>query len=379
MAVRAVGGVVGMAGMGLGYGFAKLLSSDLADSKSFRLGGEAFLYTNGIFPTVLCEDDETGQLGSLPEGDDEQKAYLRSTAVIVSNHTSYLDAIMLPMVLQMPKFMSMAEVKHWPLFGCMGNDLDYIWVDRKSGDSRSKSLEAIQTHVQAWHLGDRPLLIFAEGTTTNGTSLQDFKKGAFIAGKPIRPVVVKYTGSWNPANVNFRETPPPEERATQSIDYVPYDDGDWAAQFAGHLDHTCVVLVCRQYNPSPEEQANPELYAKNVREVMLARLNELHVACSGDNTSSLDERMLSLRRRLLMQQLWNSGREGVIDDVRRRSFSTDDLASSSASSATRDKLRARAHARRLRVAMKAVHNFKSVISKPRCETPEESAIVDTFK
>lgn len=375
MAVRAVSSVVGMAGMGLGYGFAKLLSGDLSNSTSFRLGGEALLYTSGIFPTVLCEDDETGQLGNLPDDDDEQKAYLRSTPIVVSNHISYIDAIMLPLVLQMPKFMSMAEVKHWPLFGVMGTDLDYIFVDRKSADSRKKTLEAIQSHVQAWRDGDRPLLIFAEGTTSNGTTLHEFRKGAFVSGKPVRPVVVKYTGSWNPANVNFREAPP-EERATQDVDYEPYDDGDWAAQFAGHFDHTCVVLVCRQYLPSPEEQADPELYAKNVRKIMLARLNELHVACSGEHSSSLDERMLGLRRRLRMQQLRKSGRDGVPEDVRLPGDSTDDLESSPSA---RDKLRARAHARRLRVAMKAVSNFKSLSSKSPCETPEESATVDESK
>ena len=37
-----------------------------------------------------------------------------------------------------------------------------------------------------------PLLIFPEGGTTNGTSLINFKKGAFIAEKTVRPVILKW-------------------------------------------------------------------------------------------------------------------------------------------------------------------------------------------
>ena len=38
----------------------------------------------------------------------------------------------------------------------------------------------------------KPLLIFAEGFTTNGTGLNKFRKGAFSAGRSIQPIVLKY-------------------------------------------------------------------------------------------------------------------------------------------------------------------------------------------
>ena len=37
----------------------------------------------------------------------------------------------------------------------------------------------------------QPLCIFAEGTTTNGTALMNFKRGAFQAMKPVIPVVTE--------------------------------------------------------------------------------------------------------------------------------------------------------------------------------------------
>jgi len=40
------------------------------------------------------------------------------------------------------------------------------------------------------------LLIFSEGTTTNGEGIIDFKKGAFILNWPITLIGVKYNGSF---------------------------------------------------------------------------------------------------------------------------------------------------------------------------------------
>ena len=38
----------------------------------------------------------------------------------------------------------------------------------------------------------RPLLLFPEGTTTNGRYLLPFKTGAVLAGLPLQPVVIQY-------------------------------------------------------------------------------------------------------------------------------------------------------------------------------------------
>lgn len=38
----------------------------------------------------------------------------------------------------------------------------------------------------------RPILLFPEGTTTNGNFLLRFRTGAFIAGVPVQPTIVKY-------------------------------------------------------------------------------------------------------------------------------------------------------------------------------------------
>merc|ERR1719377_327278 len=82
-----------------------------------------------------------------------------------------------------------------------------IWVDRADPSSRLAAKQAIVEHVEQWNNGDRPLLIWPEGECSNGRGLKDFKAGAFSPGVAVRPVIIKYTGDWDPANVNFREAP----------------------------------------------------------------------------------------------------------------------------------------------------------------------------
>lgn len=314
---RIAGNVVGLTGFGMGYAMGKLGHAmggyDVADSGCLLAGCRGMLAVNGIFPTVICEYGDM-ELGPLPAEGPVRQELLRDTPLVVSNHVSHLDAAaILPVVLELPKFVSMIDVKNYPIFGSLGQDLDYIWVDRKSKDSRAKTLEAITRHTSSWHTGQRPLVVFPEGTTSNGSSLLEFRKGAFVSGRPVRPVLLKYTGSWDPASVDLREQPEieplgPEGAAARSRGCAPncggrkkpvkrrppvptdsperisdqkyeqYTDADWAAQFAGHLAHTCVVFICRPYYPDDAERADAELYARNVRTLMLARLGELHAA-----------------------------------------------------------------------------------------------------
>ena len=45
-----------------------------------------------------------------------------------------------------------------------------------------------------------PLLVFAEGGTTNGTALLKFKKGAFMSEKRIKPLLLDWkVGTVHPA------------------------------------------------------------------------------------------------------------------------------------------------------------------------------------
>ena len=105
-----------------------------------------------------------------------------------------------------------------------------------------------------------PIVIFAEGGTTNGSSILPFKKGAFARFNPVRPVVLKYEfGMLNPA-----------------YDVIPY-----LALYIMQcclFDFKCVVhelppFVPNDYLFTKHQSKSPtgekwEIYAESLREIM---------------------------------------------------------------------------------------------------------------
>eukprot|EP00927_Polykrikos_kofoidii_P005010 TRINITY_DN11992_c0_g1_i1.p1 TRINITY_DN11992_c0_g1~~TRINITY_DN11992_c0_g1_i1.p1 ORF type:complete len:529 (-),score=110.85 TRINITY_DN11992_c0_g1_i1:192-1778(-) len=281
-----VGGMTLTAGWALGKAEEKLgKTKQAADSKAFKVGFETWLYANGIWPKVLCERGPYGNdFAPMPNDRKARKKLLRATPLLVSNHVSYLDTVVLPLALEVPKMMAMREVQTYPLIGQLCQELEMIWVDRSNPASRSAAKQAIGNHVANWQDGDRPLLIFPEGGTSNGRTMKEFKHGSFAFGAAVRPVVLLYTGEWDPSNVNFREAV--DKKAAENANggggspsgttkMEGYGDREWAHQFMGHFIHSCTVLICRPYHPTAAEKADPDLYKTNVRKLMLERLEEL--------------------------------------------------------------------------------------------------------
>jgi len=241
--------IIGMSALGVGVVVGKMGSASpvlnnggLANSTAFRMGYNALLAANGIFPRLQGEETD-----------------FRDCPLLVSNHISYIDGLVLATVLNVPKIIVKDDVRDMPIFGKLAEDIDAIFVKRSDKDSKKKVIEAISDHVESWKKPDRPLLIFPEGKTYNGRSVGPFRKGAFVCGKPVRPIVLLYTGNWDPSCPDYR---------TEGDESVEFTDGEWGLQFMGHLYHSIIIHVMPIYEPSEEEIADPELYANNVHEVM---------------------------------------------------------------------------------------------------------------
>ena len=140
-----------------------------------------------------------------------------------------------------------AELKKIPVLGALGTALRNIFVDRHSQHSKAETLEAIRRRVTDERFP--PLLIFPEGTTTNGHCLVQFKKGAFSAGVPVQPVVLKY---WSPClNLGWC--------GDNSLGLLL-----WRMMLQ---PFNCLHMVLLpECVPSDDEQADPILFAKNVRQ-----------------------------------------------------------------------------------------------------------------
>lgn len=108
----------------------------------------------------------------------------------VSNHVSWTDIPLLGMLTPL-SFLSKAEVRHWPVAGWLALKAGTLFIRRGGGDSQLLRTQISQHLQQAC-----PVLIFPEGTTTDGHSLRTFHgrllASAIDTGTPLQPVAVRY-------------------------------------------------------------------------------------------------------------------------------------------------------------------------------------------
>ncbi|KAJ0111334.1 hypothetical protein Patl1_00326 [Pistacia atlantica] len=109
--------------------------------------------------------------------------------IIVSNHVSYIEPIFYFYEL-CPTIVASESHDSIPFVGTIIRAMQVIYVNRFSQSSRKNAVNEIKRKASC----DRfpRVLLFPEGTTTNGKALISFQLGAFIPGFPIQPVVVRY-------------------------------------------------------------------------------------------------------------------------------------------------------------------------------------------
>ncbi|KAK9910655.1 hypothetical protein M0R45_034609 [Rubus argutus] len=114
----------------------------------------------------------------------------RATApIVVSNHVSFIEPIFYFYEL-FPTIVSSESHDSLPVVGTIIRAMQVIYVNRFLPSSRRQAVSEIKRKASC----DRfpRVLLFPEGTTTNGRFLISFELGAFISGYPIQPVIVRY-------------------------------------------------------------------------------------------------------------------------------------------------------------------------------------------
>ncbi|XP_013591127.1 PREDICTED: lysophospholipid acyltransferase LPEAT1 isoform X1 [Brassica oleracea var. oleracea] len=200
-----------------------------------------------------CPDPETT---SSEEGETDKEEPERP-GVIVSNHVSYLD-ILYHMSASFPSFVAKRSVGKLPLVGLISKCLGCVYVQREAKSPDFKGVSGtVNERVREAHKNKSAptIMLFPEGTTTNGDYLLTFKTGAFLAGTPVLPVILKY----------------PYERFSAAWDTISGARHVLflLCQFVNHLE----VIRLPVYYPSQEEKDNPKLYASNVRKLMASEGN----------------------------------------------------------------------------------------------------------
>ena len=110
--------------------------------------------------------------------------------VHVANHLSYLDVQALGSRLR-TRFVAKSDVREWPLFGLLARLQRTVFVSRArlhagaAGEELGRALD-----------GEHGLLLFAEGTTSDGAGVLAFKSSLFAplagrAGARVQPVRIE--------------------------------------------------------------------------------------------------------------------------------------------------------------------------------------------
>ncbi|XP_011034966.1 PREDICTED: lysophospholipid acyltransferase LPEAT2-like isoform X2 [Populus euphratica] len=109
--------------------------------------------------------------------------------IVVSNHVSYIDPIFYFFEF-FPTIVAAESHDSMPFVGTIIRAMQVIYVDRFSPSSRRLAVTEIKRKASC---GRFPrVLLFPEGTTTNGRVLISFQLGAFIPGYAIQPIIVRY-------------------------------------------------------------------------------------------------------------------------------------------------------------------------------------------
>ncbi|CAK0906790.1 unnamed protein product [Prorocentrum cordatum] len=125
---RVATNVVGGALVGGGYAMGKVgerfTGCKAVDSASFRSGVQSWMWSNGIVPSVVYEPlGEAGARAASWYGTEAAGAEdVRQAPLLVSNHTSYLDGLVLAACLGFPRVVAMAGTRKVPIVGRLMED-----------------------------------------------------------------------------------------------------------------------------------------------------------------------------------------------------------------------------------------------------------------
>ncbi|XAH22853.1 lysophospholipid acyltransferase family protein [Xylophilus sp. GW821-FHT01B05] len=111
--------------------------------------------------------------------------------LLVANHVSWLDILVMQATRQC-RFVSKAELRHWPLIGNVATGVGTLYIERAS---RRDALRVVHHMADSLRAGD-VLAVFPEGTTSDGEVLLPFHanllQAAISADAPAQPLGIRF-------------------------------------------------------------------------------------------------------------------------------------------------------------------------------------------
>ncbi len=118
--------------------------------------------------------------------------------LVVANHVSWLDIMAIHAVCPEARFVSKAEVRHWPLVNRLVDSAGTLYIER---EKRRDALRVVHQMAEALQAG-QTVAVFPEGTTGPGPGLLPFHanllQAAIATATPVQPVALRYADAHGP-------------------------------------------------------------------------------------------------------------------------------------------------------------------------------------
>ena len=119
-------------------------------------------------------------------------------ALMVANHISWLDITALHAVCPQVRFVSKADVKHWPLLSRLADAANTLYLER---ERKRDALRVVHQMAGALQSGDL-IAVFPEGTTSDGRGLLPFHanllQAAIVTCAPVQPIALRFSDRQHP-------------------------------------------------------------------------------------------------------------------------------------------------------------------------------------
>lgn len=128
----------------------------------------------------------------------QQGLFRPGGTLLVANHVSWLDILAIHALCPRARFVSKAEVRHWPLLGKLVDAAGTLYLER---ERKRDALRVVHQIADALNAGDM-VAVFPEGTTGDGQALLPFHanllQAAIATATPVQPVGLLYSDAGGP-------------------------------------------------------------------------------------------------------------------------------------------------------------------------------------
>lgn len=172
--------------------------------------------------------------------------------IVVSNHVGMIDVLLL-LACEKVSFLSDVGIRNFyligPIWSYVAGKIGCVFVSRSDDSSRYSARKLIHDRVKSIKTKNESsrLVLFPEGTTSNGQGILEFKTGAFEPLAPIQPVVLMYENRqwgycsvWSDVYFSYIMALPP---STVVVKYLPVmypAEGESVEEYSERVRRTMV-------------------------------------------------------------------------------------------------------------------------------------------